>query len=178
MDTKFIITIVLLVFTNIFGHQGDRKESLNNDLTIHLSSSTDTCYYFEDKLGISIEFRNKGVSSFKINKNMLVTTKNIHESNIIKVNICHDNKFYEYAFLDGKEAMPKKCKLFKNKTLEINSVIELRQLIPNTKTKAITNISTSKIDNKDFGIYQLQAFYIMNVNDTISSNWITINYLK
>jgi len=74
--------------------------------------------------------------------------------------------------------MPRKCKLPKDKTLNINDIINFRQLATKTKTEAITNISTSKIDNKDFGVYQLQALYIMNTNDTIFSNWITINYLK
>ncbi|MCK9449820.1 MAG: hypothetical protein M0Q41_12700 [Bacteroidales bacterium] len=164
--------------TNIFSHQIDKKKLLHNDLTVQLSSRTDTCYYSDDKIVISIEFKNNGLSSLRINKNMPVTTKDIHERDAIKVNICHDNKFYEYAFLDGKEAMPRKCKLPKDKTLNINDIINFRQLATKTKTEAITNISTSKIDNKDFGVYQLQALYIMNTNDTIFSNWITINYLK
>ena len=178
MVTKFIITIVLLVLTNMFSLQGDEKKLLNNDLTVHLSSKPDTCYYSEDKTVIFIEFKNKGLSSLRINKNMLVTTKDIHERNAIKVNICHDDKFYEYAFLDGKEAMPKKCKLPKDETLRINDIINFRQLATKTRIEAITNISTSKVDNKDFGTYHLQALYIMNTNDTIFSNWITINYLK
>lgn len=178
MVTKFIITIVLLALTNMFSHQGYEKKLLNNDLTVKLSSNTDTCYYSDDKIVISVEFKNKGLSSLRINKNMLVTTKDIYEREAIKVNIWHDNKFYEYAFFDGKEAMPKKCKLHKDETLKINTIIKFRQLAPKTRIEAITNISTSKIDNKDFGVYQLQALYIMDTNDTIFSNWITINYLK
>ena len=98
MVTKFIITIVLLTMTNIFSHQIDKKKLLHNDLTVQLSSRTDTCYYSDDKIVISIEFKNNGLSSLRINKNMPVTTKDIHERDAIKVNICHDNKFYEYAF--------------------------------------------------------------------------------
>ncbi|MDD3702329.1 MAG: hypothetical protein PHC55_11940 [Bacteroidales bacterium] len=164
--------------TNIFSHQVDKKKLLHNDLTVQLSSRTDTCYYSDDKIVISIEFKNNGLSSLRINKNMPVTTKDIHERDAIKVNICHDGKFYEYAFLDGKEAMPRKYKLSKDKSLYINDIINFRQLVTITNTETITNISTSKIDNKDFGVYQLQALYIMNTNDTIFSNWITINYLK
>ncbi|MCF8302121.1 MAG: hypothetical protein K9I94_02510 [Bacteroidales bacterium] len=176
MATKFIITIVLLALTNIFSHQSDEKKLLNNDLTVQLSSNTDTCYYSEDKIVVSIELTNKGMSSLRINKNMLVTTKDIYENNVIRLNICHNGKFYEYAFLDGKEAMPKKCKLRKEEALKINDIINFRPL--KTKTETITNISKAKIDNKDFGVYQLQALYIKSINDTISSNWITINYLK
>ncbi len=175
MITKFIITIVLLTLTNMFSHQADKEKLLNNDLTIQLSSETDTCYHSDGKIIISVKFKNNGLSSLRINKNMLVTTHDIHKD-AIKVKICHDNKFYEYAFLDGKEAMPRKCKLRKLKTLQINDIIHFSQLV--TKTEDITNIRTSKIDNKDFGAYQLQALYIMNTNDTIFSNWITINYLE
>ena len=162
----------------MFSHQAVKKELLNNDFTVQLSSRTDTCYYSDDKIVISIEFKNNGLSSLRINKNMPVTTKDIHERDAIKVNICHDNKYYVYAPPDGREAMPKKCKLSKDETLKINDIINFRQLATKTKTEAITNISKSKIDNKDFGVYQLQALYIMNTNDTIFSNWITINYLK
>lgn len=176
MVTKFIITIVLL--TNIFCLQENNKELINNDLTIHLSSNTDTCNYSEDNIVIYIDFINKGLASLKINKNMIVTSKDNHIRDAIKINICHDNQFYEYAFLDGKEAMPKKYKLSKNKTLKISDIIKFRQLATKTNNDAITNFSTSKIDNKDFGVYRLQALYIMNTNDTIFSNWITINYLN
>lgn len=163
----------------MFSHQGDEIKLSNNDLTIELSSKTDTCYYSKDKIVISIEFKNNGLSSLRIDKNMPVTTKDIHErGDAIKLNICHDNKFYIHAPPDGKEAMSKKCKLFREETLKINSLINFRQLATKTKMDTITNIIASKIDNKDFGVYQLQALYIINTNDTIFSNWITINYLK
>jgi len=178
MDTKFIITLVLLSFTGLFSQQEDKKGLLNNTLTIQLSSETNTCYYSDDKIVLYIEIENNGLFPIKVNKNMPVSIKETGERGVIKINICHNNKYYEYAFLDGKQAMLKNRRLFQNKTLKINDIINFRQLALKAEVEAITNISKANIDNKDFGEYQLQAIYIMNTNDTIISNWVTINYLE
>lgn len=176
MDTKYVIAIVVLMFMNISNQQGNKKERLSDSLSIELSINADTCYYSEDKIVISMEIENVGFSSIQINQNMPVTTKDMPKSDAIIINILHDGKLYEYAYLDGKEAMPKRKKLRKNKTLKIVDILNFRLLVP--KSKIITNFSTTKIDNRDFGVYQLQSFYVRNTYDTISSNSVTINYLK
>lgn len=177
MNTKFIITIVLLfTLTNIFSHQEDSKEVLNKGLTIQLSSETDTCYYSEDEIVIYIEFKNEKFRPLIINRNMIVSTKDLLSIDVIKLKIWHDNKLYERGYLDGKPAMPQKRILFKNRTLKISSLLSFRSLTE--KIEGIPDYSKLKKSNEDFGAYQLQALYITNTNDTIFSNWITINYVK
>lgn len=88
MNTKFIITIVLLfTLTNIFSHQEDSKEVLNKGLTIQLSSETDTCYYSEDEIVIYIEFKNEKFRPLIINRNMIVSTKDLLSTDVIKLKI-------------------------------------------------------------------------------------------
>jgi len=181
MVKKFIVSIIvsLLLFASVnrLACQQDNKTQIN-DIKISLYSNVDTCYYSNDRIVISVKFNNNGFSALKINKNTLVTTKDIQKIDVIKIYIRHDGNLYEYAFLDGKEAIPKCYNLSMKKSFEIKDIINFRQLATKMKIDAITNFSTTKIDNIDFGIYQLQALYIKNSNDTIFSNWITVSYFN
>lgn len=182
MDTKFINALVLnLLFLSSLNPIVNRwyyVSMLDKDISIFLDSNIDTCYYSNDRIMLSIKLENISSSTLRINKNIPVTTKKILEHDNIRLNIIHNNIAYEYAFLDGKDEMPKECNLFEKKSMIITDIINFKQLVTKTEIEKITNISATKIDNVDFGAYHLQALYVRNSNDTVFSNWLQVQYLK
>lgn len=174
MVTKYFNAIILNAFIILSIFQGERKSKSAEDLKMILASETDTCYYSGDKLGIIIIMKNTGSSKIKIDKKIPVSTYG--GPGEIDLKIYHNESFYISTQLDGKDGMPKLRNVTKNRALVIEDNINFKQLMINIPGQ-YSNIWKRK-DNLDFGVYKLQAIYISSSNDTIKSNWISVNYLK
>lgn len=172
-----MVSVLVFASTNQLNSQKE-WEKIPHGLTIHLTSDVDTCLYSIGRIVLSIEFRNNRKFCMKLNKNIHVTTHDIRTHDHIKIDIRYHENLYEYAFLDGKEAMPQAYFLFNKKSLELKEVINFRSSVIKKEKGPIIKHGTTNIDNVNFGVYQIQAQYITHATDTIFSNLITVNYVN
>ena len=157
----------------------ERNEKKIDNFTLHVSTELDTCYYLTDRIIAFVEIENKKKFLLKIEEDIEITTQyrnyNNNKKPIIQLNIFHNDSLYNHAYTEGRGGMSKIIRLI-NKPLKTNYMIMFRQLTSKTGIESIPTLD-NKIDNKDFGVYTLQALYIHS-NDTVFSNSITIHYLE
>ncbi len=188
MKTKITILITILTisctaiaqnFTDINKKNQDKKS--NNKLSLHISTNRDSCYYVEDKLKVSIIFRNNSYIPVFIDGNMPIWQMESKCTEIIQLNLFQDScTYYNNNILNHKNLPKKYCLTHWNplKThmfFSFSSLISCKYIWEDLKKVIFSD--TPYFDNTDFGVYSLQALYINDSRDTVFSNIINVDYL-
>jgi len=183
MGFKFIFSIVLMII-HVLSIQGDLSKdkmiSPRKGLNLQISSNDDTCTYLKDRLTVTLRLRNNDLIPVWVNRDMPVILDQVHRNTgeRIVVRILNDSLLYVPTYLPGRDVVWRKRGLLtKVNTLVKKTTIRFRH-IANEEMLHIRSSFTEMVDNRNFGTYTLQAFYINNFNDTIFSNTIQIKYLE
>lgn len=183
MGFKFICSIILIIIHALMLHDDlskDNKINRGNGLSIQISSKDDSCTYLKDRLTVTIKIRNNDFLPVWVNRDMPVILDQVHRNTgeRIVLNIMHDSMLYVPTYPCGRDVVWRKRGLLtKANTLIRKTTIGFRH-IANEEMLRKRSSFNELVDNRNFGTYTLQAFYINKFNDTIYSNTIQIKYLE
>jgi len=194
----FFLLSLSLIFLMSFSYDIKNAER-KNKLKLILTIDRDTCSYNDNLVKLSIQLVNNKTFPYFAREAMNVSSWLDNEMVVI---ITHKNKrYYQENEYFGRNLSCAKFMISKNKTYKRKYILNMRNLVKKTERDSINrvrNISINKkmslysliklmekecinhplkVDNKDWGNYQIQVKYIKSKKDTVYSNIINIIYL-
>ena len=91
---------------------------------------------------------------------------------MVVLNIVHNEEKYMFNYSEGKCGTPSLAILIKGIPILMSEKVKFKNLVKRNDTDFLT-----RKNNTDYGIYSIQAAYILK-KDTIYSNKIIIEYKK
>lgn len=172
---KLYLTIFsLILFSSFINIYNAEINNLNKNNTIcvslFLKSNKIYCTQTNDDIAFDVSISNKNIIP-KI-KRILCISLHDWSQHMVVLNIVHNEEKYMLNYCEGKCATSNSKILFKGFPASISKVVEFNSL-----ARQNDSVFLDRKSNRSYGIYSIQAAYILK-KDTIYSNKIFVEFKK
>lgn len=169
----FLTFFIFIIFNSSFLFHSEINSSVKNDskhISLLLKSNKTYCTQINDEIIFEVFINNQSIIP-KFNKFLCI---NYHDWSkyMIVLDVVHNEQKYMSNNFMLKCATPSLKLLIKGKPVSMSEVVRFKSLVKQSDA----NILVRK-ENTDYGVYSVQAAYILR-KDTLYSNKIFIEFKK